>query len=732
MIRFSFFSRRYDKARAARQRHTRRPVRCGLATGLSLEQLEDRRLLTIIVPGTFADTNAPFAPVSVGPTAVYNPPHLTLRDAVIEANYLFGTVNPGVANTILLLSGTYMLSIANTAGHEALSKTGDLNINSSLTIQGAATSGGPKTTIQQKAADRVFDVNATGLIVNFNNLTISGGTAVDDAVAGHLPGAYPAEGGGLWASGDTLGLSNVTFKGDRALGGAGTATSVSQLAEGGAIWVSGGTLGLTGVTFQDNSALGGAGFNGTATAPNGGAGNNGYGGGLYATGSVTVAGVVSPAGSANFIGNKVVGGNGGNGANGASTGGGGGPGGFGFGGGLYDDSSTITLRGGSMSSNLAQGGAGGKGGNGATLGGDGGYGGEAGAAAAWFSGIDTVSLTEVNMSANTSQSGDGGAGGAGTGASGHGGTGGTALGGGDAVVFEGNTLILTSDVIDSNLALGGNGAAGGAGGAAGNGGLGGTGGSIYGTAVYQFGGTVTVTNGSMSANRALGGNGGVGGKAGSGGQGGSGGYAEGGALWAYGGTLTVTGTSMDLNLAQAGNGAKGGNSSAASATGGKGGQGGGAQGGGVYLFDITSAMIDTPDLSGNKAIGGNGASGGTGHTLGNAGNGGEADGGGLYTYGGTTTVSSSQIEMNTAQGGNGGHTGATGTGLGGNGVGGGACIDGSGTLKLTNYTVVDHNSAIAGLGFLGGTPATASFGGVDLFSGTLDEDATVQVFDNSP
>ncbi len=144
MIRFSFTSRRHARSRTTRRRHARRPLRCTLAARLCLEQLEDRRLLTIIVPTTFGDTNTPFAPVSVGAAGTYTAPGLTLRDAVIEANYLYNSVNLGVPNTIQLKAGTYTLGIANTAGHEALSKTGDLNINSSLTIQGAATTGAPK------------------------------------------------------------------------------------------------------------------------------------------------------------------------------------------------------------------------------------------------------------------------------------------------------------------------------------------------------------------------------------------------------------------------------------------------------------------------------------------------------------------------------------------------------------------------------------------------------------
>ena len=389
-------------------------------------------MLTVIMPTSLADTNTTFAPVSAAPAAIISVP--TLRDAVIESNYLFATVNPGVANTIRLQAATYTLSIPNSAttGYETASATGDLNINGNLTVQGVGVPGVPLTTIKQQAMDRVFAVNTPSLTVNFNNLAITCGTAVDDAVAGTLPGTTTAQGGGIWAQGDTLALLTVTFRGDRALGGAGTATAFDgQTAQGGAVWDAGGTLAITNATFQTNSAIGGAGFAGTGASPFGGIGGGAYGGGLYATAGVAVTfggaslsstvnfqgnqadggaggagastssalvlatggiggnggaanggALYADAGStvgqavasspcsvllnvANFTGNKVVGGNAGKGGNGTMSGGFGGFGGTGFGAGLYTVAASITLRGGSISSNLAQGGAGGNGGSGA-------------------------------------------------------------------------------------------------------------------------------------------------------------------------------------------------------------------------------------------------------------------------------------------------------------------------------------------------------------------------------
>ncbi len=124
MMRFTrFWDRRNDKSRASRQRLASRPSRRNVTTGLSLEQLEDRRLLTVIMPApnSFADTDATFSGFVPTSFPVIVP---TLRDAVIEANFLGGS------NTIKLQAGTYTLSLQNTSdgtaagtaiGHETLS-----------------------------------------------------------------------------------------------------------------------------------------------------------------------------------------------------------------------------------------------------------------------------------------------------------------------------------------------------------------------------------------------------------------------------------------------------------------------------------------------------------------------------------------------------------------------------------------------------------------------------------
>ena len=792
-------------------------------------------MLTTLIPGTRLDNNTSFVPISLGPTASYTAPSFTLRDAVIEANYLFNTVNPGVANTISLKAGTYTLSVANAStGYETASKSGDLNINGNLTIQGVGVATVPLTTINQTAADRVFAVNTPGLTVNFNNLAITGGKAVDDAVSGTLPGTSTAEGGGIWASGDTLALSTVTFQGDSAVGGAGTSAAAGQNAEGGGLYDSGGlslqvrgsttkvpavsstsTLSLTNVTFQSNSATGGAGFNGISTTPAGGAGGGAYGGAVYTSNVVvTLSGTVtfnsnqaiggaggngysgstvggagglggvaeggavdmyfgslSEVGSstlANFIGNKALGGAGGNGGNGVQTGGNAGTqygnsGGYTVGGGLYADATAITLKGGSVISNLARGGAGGSGGSGASKGGLGGTGGGAGSGALEddtpydSSTYGTVTLTQVTVSGNTAASGVGGAGGAGTGASGVGGNGGDA-GYADGAAFTmgyDTTMTLNAVTVTGNVTQGGNGGNGGKGGATGQGGNGGSaadGANVYGNggAILSYG-NLTVCGGSISANRDYGGNGGNGGNAGTGGQGGGGGGVQGGGIddWTDDdpGALYLYGASVNGNLAQAGNGGNGGNSSARSVAGGAGGVGGSAEGGALYIYYYGTATITTSTttvgntsiktpttLVGNWALGGNGGYGGSGSTvklLGSAGAGGNADGGGLSTpYYGYVYVTSALIEANIVQGGNGGLIGAQGSGAGGSAFGGGISYYYS-ILTLTSSSVIG-NVAIAGLSYLGGGSGTASGGGIYLYttSGFTDPGSTIT--GNSP
>jgi len=162
---------------------------------LRVESLEDRRMLAVLTPTIFTDSNIAGAG--------------SLRNAIISANN-----DTNASDTIQLRAGTYALTLQNAGGTQDNtsafgSSTGDLDIFSALTtktliIQGA---GRANTIINANTAtqllDRVFQIigNTPGhtLNVQFKNLTINGGMAFDDGTAGTTPFTTDvvAEGGGI-------------------------------------------------------------------------------------------------------------------------------------------------------------------------------------------------------------------------------------------------------------------------------------------------------------------------------------------------------------------------------------------------------------------------------------------------------------------------------------------------------------------------------------------------------
>jgi hypothetical protein len=233
-------------------------------------------------------------------------------------------------------------------------------------------------------------------------------------------------GGGLFVNqaGAVVGVTNVYFLDDTAVGGAGGSRTGTVYNGGG-----GGGLGGAGGAGQSNIGAGGGGggvlqVGGVGTPSSGGAGGNGGGGGGGASansgvggvGGAYFAGATNGAGQAGTVGNSFLG-NGGNGGNGGFGGGGGGggneadhagAGGFGGGGG------------GEVLGNAGSGGAGGGGGgatdgsvgSGGTLGsgvsgGSGGYnggggGGGGGAAAGPAIFVNAGSVTTINSGASGS------------------------------------------------------------------------------------------------------------------------------------------------------------------------------------------------------------------------------------------------------------------------------------------------------------------------------------------
>jgi hypothetical protein len=194
---------------------------------------------------------------------------------------------------------------------------------------------------------------ATGLpvIKNGDNLTILGnGDTIERSTAWGTPTFRLFD----VANGGSLTLANLTLQNGLAYGS-------GAAAEGGAIYNQG-TLILSGVTVQGNTAEGSPGKNANSRGhPNGGAGQDAAGGGIWSNGALTLE-------NGSLVqGNYATGGYGGDGyfsacGDGCSVPRGyGGPGGKGFGGGVYVAGGTVSLTGVTLSSNAATGGGGGDG-----------------------------------------------------------------------------------------------------------------------------------------------------------------------------------------------------------------------------------------------------------------------------------------------------------------------------------------------------------------------------------
>jgi hypothetical protein len=210
--------------------------------------------------------------------------HCSIRAAIMESNALEGP------QTIYLKAGTYNLTIVG-AGENA-SKTGDLDLLTDLTINGADAA---TTVIDANGLDRVVEASnpyLTNPVVTLKNLTIRGGSANGD-------------GGGFLASNSKVSLENVTF------------TSNSSTADGGGLRTLYGSVSITNTRFLNNIAGGSGGGlaseTATATVTNSQFTGNtaratksgfGGGGGLAAGQTLEISG-------SSFTGNKAVNGFGG-------------------------------------------------------------------------------------------------------------------------------------------------------------------------------------------------------------------------------------------------------------------------------------------------------------------------------------------------------------------------------------------------------------------------------------
>jgi hypothetical protein len=492
----------------------------------------------------------------------------------------------GGTNTITLTAATTAPYVLTTVNNTTDGATGQpvIAANDNLTVVGAGDTIERSTAVGTPAF-RLFDV-AAGASLTLQSLTLQGGLATGAGVS--------AEGGAVYSQG-ALTLSGVTVQDNQAVGNAGSAGVSSSdpatpggNAFGGGLYLAGGTATFTTATLSSNTALGGPGGSGstsrnTGVGADGATGGYGFGGGLViAGGTVALSGTTLSA-------NVARGGPGGIGHDGP-----GGAGGNGFGGGLDVAGGTVTLSGGTLSSDGAQGGEGGSGdgygysgyGYGGALQLSGGMvrltgttlslntaQGRTGYGGALQVSSGAVSLTNATLSSNTAQGGNNAyIGGYGSGEDGipytlsEGG-----FGDGGALQVSGGAATLSGATLSSNTAQAGSGY---------------YGGTANGGALQVSGGTVTLTSANLSSNTAQAGSGfGYGGAAHtaqggncSTGENGYAGNGDGGALQVIGGTVSVTNTTVSSNTAQGGT---------------PGDDGGFGSGGGLYIKSPAIVYLDS-------------------------------------------------------------------------------------------------------------------------------------------
>ncbi|MCZ7648897.1 MAG: hypothetical protein M5U26_27185 [Planctomycetota bacterium] len=372
----------------------------------------------------------------------------------------------------------------------------------------ALTAGGDATLNLSSVGDTNAGPSALGVT---SDITITGPaadngiTVARDGAAGDMRLFYVD-------AGSSLTLQNLTLSNGRAVGGngGGFGTQNTDSGGGGAGGLGGavfnaGTLSLVQSTLSGNQALGGDGGDGGRRTPNGatyyyyaGGGGGGFGGngGAASDGGGGGGGTASAGGNASG-GTGGAAGTANGGGGGSFDGGAGGAGGFGGGGGGGATSFTASGAGGASSF------GGGGGGGGSGLGTNGGAGGAGGFGAGGGGGGGSYVGAGAG-GASGFGGGAGGAGGAGAGPGGGGGGGGAGLGGG--IFNYGGTLTVTNSTISGNTAQGGTG-----GGANNNGGLGvdGGDGAGLGGGVFNRNGTVTLTNATIANNTADDGGGGL-------------------------------------------------------------------------------------------------------------------------------------------------------------------------------------------------------------------------------
>ncbi len=705
-----------------------------LGNGDTLNAAGNGRLFDVSSSGTLTLENMTLTGGKVSGSAakggaVYNSGNLKMTSCRVTGNQAIGGSGQNAAGGGIYSNGSSLTLVNDLVGREVV-RTYTHGYNFNTGIGTGATKPSTKTIgASNKAAGGTGasgqggGLYAVGGIVNVTNCTIAGN---------QLSGGVNAQGGGIYVTGATLKLKNdvIGLKVDRShtttlslttytetskktsntVGASNKAAGGTGSGQGGGLYVAGGSVNVTNCTIGDNQLSGGL---------------NAQGGGIYANGVANIvlkndvigresatkrtffpAGATSAKITALVTATNTLGS-----ANTAT-------GGSAMGAGLYVSGGTVSVSQGAIAGNHATGGAG-----------------QNGAGGGAYSVGASLTFNKVALIGNSALGGN---------AVGVGAVGGNAQGG--ELFVSGGQASLTDSQVTNNgsaAALGG------------NGGIGGNGGNAQGGGIYAINTALTLTGGSIVDRNAI--------QAGKGGGGtayhlaaGQGGNAQGGGVFASATTIVInSGSTIFNNYAHGGAGGKGGDglSAPVNATinrpggtaGGQGGNGGIGQGGGLYAQGGSVTIAGTNNTSNNTAISfnqadaGNGGFGGrggvgvahgqTGGVGGAGGVGGEGEGGGMYlnaaplTVGGGVTFASNDVNggaggrggpggqgwsakigtrgtLKSSFGGNGGNGGAG--GAGGAAQGGGLFAAGSGlSISLGDAAggvVISNNNAYGGHG----------------------------------
>jgi hypothetical protein len=249
--------------------------------------------LTIVGNGDTIERTTPTPPyfrlLEVEPSA-----SLTLKNLTLQGGFATGS-GAGLGGAILN-EGTLVLSAVTVQYNDCGVYVGNNPFNGGLgSAYGSIAAGGG-------IWSSGFLTLETGTVIKGNDAEAGPGVSGGET-AGNGGAAF---GGGLYVAGGTLNISDTTFSGNRALGGAGgwhagvypadDTYGAAGNAYGGALYVAAGQVTLTATTLTGNSAVGGAGglapqvvYNPYAF-PNTGPAGSAYGGALFmAGGTVTLS-----------------------------------------------------------------------------------------------------------------------------------------------------------------------------------------------------------------------------------------------------------------------------------------------------------------------------------------------------------------------------------------------------------------------------------------------------------